>query len=306
MSSATALAALAAAAAVALAVPAPARELLARRVLRPGATGRRTGAGRRTAAGRGGAAAGVEATVGASRGPAAGWRNSPAARAAALVLAPGALGSWWLSSLVPLLVAVFVAVVAVRVREGARRRRVEATRRALTVEAALALVAALRAGRTVEEALTEAATAAPDLLGEAAANARLGGDVPAALRSAAAVPGAEALAALALGWQVGADTGAPLADTVTRVVDSVRAADAVRQEAAIELGSVRATARLLAALPAVTVLLGTGMGGRPLTVLTGTGYGVACLIGGGMLAAAGLVWVDRLARSVEGTAWTPQ
>lgn len=298
MSSATALAALAAAAAVGLAFPRPARELLARRGLRPGATGRR-------AAGGGGGAERAKATTGAPlRGPAAGWRNAPAARAAALVLAPGALGSWWLASLVPLFVAVFAAAVTVRVREVARRRRAEATRRALTVEAALALAAALRSGRTVEEALTEAADTAPDLLGEAAANARLGGDVPAALRTAAATPGAEALAALALGWQVGADTGAPLADTVTRVVDSVRAAEAVQQEAAMELGSVRATARLLAALPAVTVLLGTGLGGRPLTVLTGTGYGVACLVAGGLLAAAGLLWVDRLARSVEGTAWT--
>lgn len=300
MSSATALAALATAAAVGLTVPGPARELLIRRGLRPGATGRRTAAG-------GGSAARAGATVGVPlRRPAAGWSNAPAARAAALVLAPGALGSWWLASLVPLLVAVVVALVTVRVREVARRRRAEEARRALTVEAALALAAALRSGRTVEEALTEAADAAPDLLGEAAANARLGGDVPAALRTAAAAPGAEALAALALGWQVGADTGAPLADTVTRVVDSVRAADAVRQEAAIELGSVRATSRLLAALPVVTVLLGTGLGGRPLAVLTGTGYGLACLVAGGLLAAAGLVWVDRLARSVEGTAWTPR
>jgi tight adherence protein B len=58
---------------------------------------------------------------------------------------------------------------------------------------------------------------------------------------------------------------------------------------------------MLALLPALGVLLGTGFGADPLRVLLHTPAGLACLLSGGLLEWAGLAWTSRIARSAEGT-----
>jgi tight adherence protein B len=196
------------------------------------------------------------------------------------------------------------ASVAGLLVDRARRRRAERLRAAEVTDACLALVGELRAGQPPPAALGSAAGAFPSLLGSAAAKARLGGDVPDALRTAAGAPGAGALVAVAAAWEVCERSGAGLADALARVADSLRAEEAVRREAAGQLASVRATTRLLAVLPVITLLALAGGGGRPLAFLLGHPVGLTCLVVGASLTSAGLLWVERLVRSATRPVWS--
>jgi tight adherence protein B len=187
----------------------------------------------------------------------------------------------------------------------ARRRTAERLRSVEVAEACLALVGELRTGQPPTQALTAVARAFPTLLGPAAARSRLGGDVPGALRAAASDrPGAGALTAVAAAWSVCDRTGAGLADVLASVAGSLRADEAVRREATGQLSSVRATTRLLAVLPVVTLLAASGGGGRPLAFLLGHPVGAACLTAGGSLTVIGLVWVERMVRSATRSPWS--
>ena len=184
------------------------------------------------------------------------------------------------------------------------RQKAERVRAAEVTDASLALVGELRAGQPPPTALGSATGAFPSLLGPAAARARLGGDVADALRSAARAPGAGALVAVAAAWEVCERSGAGLADTLARVADSLRAEEAVRREAAGQLASVRATTRLLAVLPVITLLALSGGGGRPLAFLLGHPVGLTCLVVGASLTSAGLLWVEHLLRSATRPVWS--
>jgi tight adherence protein B len=156
----------------------------------------------------------------------------------------------------------------------------------------------LAAGRTGEAALAEAADAWPALRPVADAS-RLGGDVPEALRSLARTPGADGLRLLAGAWMVSHRTGAGLAVSTRRVADAVRLDQATRRVVRGELASARATARLVAVLPVVALLMGSGAGADPWTFLLGTPLGLACLASGLAIGFAGLWWIELIAREVD-------
>lgn len=182
------------------------------------------------------------------------------------------------------------------------RRRAESLRAARTtssvVEVCDLLAAELAAGRPPGAALDEAATAWMGLRPVADA-CRLGGDVPAALRLAAATPGADGLRLLAGAWSVSQRTGAGLAGSSRRVADACRLEQSTRQAVAGELSSARATSRLVAGLPVPALLMGTGSGADPWAFLLGTPYGLACLAGGLAIGFVGLWWIEMLARAVD-------
>ena len=119
------------------------------------------------------------------------------------------------------------------------------------------------------------------------------------LRAAATQPGAEALGWLAAVWAAAEDSGAPMGESVGRLAQAARAARARRGEAAAELAGPVASARLLAALPVLGLVLGAGLGAQPLAFLTGPGWGRAVLAAGVALDAVGLWWVGRLARGAQ-------
>jgi tight adherence protein B len=191
--------------------------------------------------------------------------------------------------------ATFGALV-VRSRLAARTQAVR--RRARLVETCDQLAAELSAGQSAPRALQHAAEAWPDL-GPVAAAAQLGGDVPAAWQTVAELPGATSLRAIAAAWQVAERSGAGLALVLERMSDALRAEDAVRREVEAALGPPRATARMLAALPAFGLLLGMGMGADPVGLLMTTPLGAGCLLTGSTLAVTGVWWVDRLARAAQ-------
>jgi tight adherence protein B len=94
-------------------------------------------------------------------------------------------------------------------------------------------------------------------------------------------------------------TGAGPAPRARRVADACRLEQSTRNAVAGELTSARATSRLVAALPLLALLMGTGSGADPWTFLLGTPYGLACLAGGLAIGFAGLWWIELLARAVD-------
>lgn len=161
--------------------------------------------------------------------------------------------------------------------------------------------AELRAGILPQRALQGLAPEFPFLTAAARA-ADLGGDVPAALRAAADESGAELLAELSGAWLVAERAGAPLSRVLDRLEETARGELEIEREVESGLAPARATGRLMAVLPVFGLALGSGMGGDPVAVLTGTYPGVLCLAAGCALACVGVAWVERIASSAEAEA----
>jgi tight adherence protein B len=206
--------------------------------------------------------------------------------ASVLPVAAGAAG-------VPVLRRVRLARTARRARE----RRADAV-----IALCGALAGEVRAGRQPGEALLCAARDSGgfgDARAAVLAAARFGGDVPGALTTAARRPGAEGLRGLAACWRVAVDQGAGLADGLDRLEAALRADRDQRADMRAQMAGARATAVMLAGLPALGLLLGTAMGADPLRVLLHTGAGLGCLVVGGLLEGAGLWWASAIVRRAE-------
>lgn len=223
---------------------------------------------------------------------------------AAVCLPVGAMAALLTRSPVPLVAGV-VALPLVR----RRLRRLAADRaagqtRAGVIELCSALAAELRAGRAANVALADAVSECSWAAGaerrgavsELLAAARFGGDVPAAFRRMAALPGAEGLAGVGACWQVAVDSGAGLAEGLDRIAGTLRAEEHRIGELRAQLAGPRSTALLLAVLPLFAVALGTAVGAAPLAVLLHTPAGLACVGAGAVLEWAGLAWTARIVR----------
>lgn len=234
-----------------------------------------------------------------ARGRSAGRRQL-----ASRLVAPGVLGLvvgglLGAQVLVSSVAACVVMAVVVVQRGRQRRRRAATARRGRVIEACTVMAADLRAGRTPQDALAGAATVCPELE-VASAAARLGGDVGAALDSAARTPGGAGLRAIGAAWRVAERSGAAFGTITERLADSLRADEAIRRQVAAGLSGTRSTARLLAGLPLFGTVLGFAIGADPIAFLSGTPIGWLCLGVGLALMVLGLAWVERLAESCEG------
>lgn len=212
---------------------------------------------------------------------------------------------WLLVPLLLLVVPPALVVAAAVVAAGGhrlwslRRARHRAATTATQVLEAVELVAAeVSGGAPPAVALRHAAGSWPPL--EAAATAAtLGGEVPPVLRRLAAAPGADRLRLVAAAWEVAHRSGAGLADALARVGEGLRADRATARVVEGELASARATARLVAALPAFAMLVSSTTGGGAWAFVTTQPLGWACLVGGLLLGLAGLTWIERIAAGVD-------
>ncbi|MFJ4524511.1 type II secretion system F family protein [Streptomyces sp. NPDC088810] len=206
------------------------------------------------------------------------------------------------ASVIPVVAGAAGVPVLRRMRLARQARRTRDRRTDAVIALCGALAGEVRAGRQPGEALLRAARDSGGL-GDAqaavVAAARFGGDVPGALAAAARRPGAEGLLGLAACWQVAVDRGAGLAAGLDRLDGALRAERDQRADLNAQLSGARATAVLLAALPALGLLLGTAMGADPLRVLLHSGAGLGCLTAGAVLEVAGMWWAVRIVRGAE-------
>ncbi|HEX6404768.1 MAG TPA: type II secretion system F family protein [Pseudonocardiaceae bacterium] len=199
------------------------------------------------------------------------------------------------------LAAAMVAGTATACRRASRARRAAAAAATDLSDALGILVAELRAGAHPADAVQAAADTRAGVgsdvvraLATVAATARLGGDVPAALRSAGPAQVRCWLDRLAGAWSLAEQHGIALAD----VLDAVRrdSEHRVRFAADVQarLAGPRATAMVLAGLPLLGLALGQAVGAAPLRVLCLTPAGHLLLVIGTALACAGVWWSTRL------------
>lgn len=137
------------------------------------------------------------------------------------------------------------------------------------------------------------------VLADAAAAARLGDDVPRALRRVASERPAVAseLLHIAGSWALADRHGVPLADLLGRACGDISWRVGFARRVRAQLAGPRATAAVLSALPALGLLLGQLVGADPLGVLRDGVLGQSLLVVGVGLAAAGFTWCDRILRS---------
>jgi tight adherence protein B len=181
-------------------------------------------------------------------------------------------------------------------------RRDLAARRAAVVELCDGISAELAAGRPPGAALSGAAEGLSlPRLGSVADAAGSGDDVAACLEQAASAPGCEGLRLLAGCWRIGVDRGGMLASVIDGLATALRDEQEHREEVALQLAGPRATARLLAGLPLLGLLMAVALGARPFGFLLGTVPGALCLGFGIGLDVLGLWWTRRLAAAAEET-----
>jgi len=179
---------------------------------------------------------------------------------------------------------------------GPASRRRRTAERLRVVQALGALAAELEVGQSPGDALARVG-GEPSVWPAAEGAVRLGGDVADALAVDAGRD--PVLAHLAACWRVGAESGTGLAAAVARLAASARVAEDVRVDLEGQLAGPRATARLLALLPAVGIGFGMMLGSDPLTWLLTSLPGRICLASGLALTAVGAWWTGRIALRVE-------
>jgi tight adherence protein B len=195
------------------------------------------------------------------------------------------------------LLGVVVVAAAQRLLTKRRDAAVAALRAGRVQAYCESLAAELAAGQPPHRVLARSVVEFPEF-GPVASAAGLGADVPDALRRLSRSPGSGELRLVAAAWQVAHRSGAGLADALEQVGRGVRDRRRTARLVAAELAAAHATARMMAALPVVFVLAGSGLGGDPVAFLSGSTVGLACLSAGLALTYAGLAWLQRIADAV--------
>ena len=194
--------------------------------------------------------------------------------------------------------ALLVAVTAVRLAAQHRRRRSARRTRTDVAHACTVLASYLRVGQVPSAALAIAA-ADCEVLRDGHHAHSLGGDAVHVWRQQARRPGYGGLLELARAWQVSVETGAPMSSTLDQVAASLSADQELIRVVNSELAAARATSKVMAALPLCGIGIGYLLGGDPARWLLAGPAGWACLLSGLVLACAGVLWIEALARHVS-------
>lgn len=182
------------------------------------------------------------------------------------------------------------SVIAAAEWRGRIARRATERRRAETLDSIGALAAELRAGLPPAELSIPDPVSSPG--SEARSTARSVARSVAIRRPDPVV--VTACARVGAAFDLSESLGAPLADLLDRVDADLRAGHRLRAGVAAQTAGAQATALLLAGLPVMGIVLGTGMGADPLGRLLHTPVGAVCALSAVALQCAGLIWATRL------------
>ena len=110
---------------------------------------------------------------------------------------------------------------------------------------------------------------------------------------------------LAAAWEVATTVGAPLAEVLRMIAETLRDSASAADDVRIALAEPAGTARLLLWMPLAGLLLGLALGFDTVTVVTGTPIGAVCAGTGLLLVAAARLWTNRLLRRAQPEPGTP-
>ena len=177
---------------------------------------------------------------------------------------------------------------------GSQGRKVMSEQREESLGAISVLVAELKAGQAPEAALINVGPKMWPLTYRAAI--AHGDTIEALAIDAKARPELRYLGAC---WQVGINSGAGLAASISSLYLAMRAQQEIRGHLEAELAGPRATVATLGFLPIVGIGLGYMLGAQPLTWFFSSLLGLGTLIFGGGLTLLGLWWTSRIVHGVE-------
>jgi tight adherence protein B len=110
---------------------------------------------------------------------------------------------------------------------------------------------------------------------------------------------------LAAAWEIATTVGAPLAEVLRIIAESLRDASSAADDVRIALAEPAGTARLLLWMPLAGLLLGFALGFDTIGVIVGNPLGAACVIAGLLLVLAARLWTRRLLRRAAPAPGTP-
>lgn len=114
-----------------------------------------------------------------------------------------------------------------------------------------------------------------------------------------------AWADLAAAWEVATTVGAPLAEVLRMIAETLRDAASAADDVRIALAEPAGTARLLLWMPFAGLLLGFALGFDTIGVIVGNPLGAACVVAGLLLVLAARFWTRRLLRRAAPAPGTP-
>lgn len=110
---------------------------------------------------------------------------------------------------------------------------------------------------------------------------------------------------LAAAWEIATTVGAPLADVLRMLAETLRDASSAADDVRIALAEPAGTAKLLLWMPFAGLLLGFALGFDTVGVIVGTPAGAVCVITGLLLVLAARGWTARLLGRAKPDPGTP-
>lgn len=110
---------------------------------------------------------------------------------------------------------------------------------------------------------------------------------------------------LAAAWEIATTVGAPLAEVLRMIAETLRDAASAADDVRIALAEPAGTARLLLWMPLAGLLLGFALGFDTVGVVTTNPIGAACVLAGAALVLLARAWTGRLLRRARPAPGTP-
>ncbi len=110
---------------------------------------------------------------------------------------------------------------------------------------------------------------------------------------------------LAAAWEIATTVGAPLAEVLRMLAETLRDASSAADDVRIALAEPAGTARLLLWMPFAGLFLGFALGFDTFGVIVGTPAGAGCVIAGLLLVFAARAWTRRLLTRARPRPGTP-